>query len=128
MYIKLNINPQGKQVGDCVIRAISTALNQSWEQTYVELAVQGFLMADMPSSDNVWNEYLKSKGLTRHIIPDTCPDCYTVKRFADEHPNGAYILFVGKHVVTVTGGNYVDTWDSGNRVPIYYWEVNNGIQ
>lgn len=127
MYIKSNINPQNKQVGDCVIRAISTALNQDWERTYIELAIQGFMMSDMPSSDSVWNEYLKSKGLTRYIVPDTCPNCYTVRQFADEHPTGIYVVFVGQHVVAVIDGNYIDTWDSGDRVPIYYWEVDNGI-
>lgn len=128
MYVNYNANPQQKQVGDCVIRAISTVLNQDWERTYIELAIQGFMMSDMPSSDSVWNEYLKSKGLTRHIIPDTCPDCYTVKQFADDHPKGHYIVFVGQHVVAVIDGDYIDTWDSSDRVPIYYWEVNNGIQ
>ena len=128
MYIKSNINPQNKQVGDCVIRAISTALNQEWERTYIELAIQGFMMSDMPSSDSVWNEYLKSKGLTRYIVPDTCPNCYTVRQFADEHPTGIYVVFVGQHVVAVIDGDYIDTWDSGDRIPIYYWEVNNGIQ
>lgn len=127
MYIKSNINPQNKQVGDCVIRAISTALNQEWERTYIELAIQGFMMSDMPSSDDVWNEYLKAKGLKRYIVPDTCPNCYTVRQFADEHPTGIYVVFVGQHVVVVIDGNYIDTWDSGDRVPIYYWEVNNGI-
>ncbi len=127
MYIKSNINPQNKQVGDCVIRAISTALNQDWERTYIELAIQGFMMSDMPSSDSVWNEYLKVKGLKRYIVPDTCPNCYTVRQFADEHPTGIYVVFVGQHVVAVIDGNYIDTWDSGDRVPIYYWEVDNGI-
>lgn len=128
MYIKSNINPQNKQVGDCVIRAISTALNQEWERTYIELAIQGFMMSDMPSSDSVWNEYLKNKGLSRRIVPDTCPNCYTVRQFADEHQKGHYIVFVGQHVVAVIDGDYIDTWDSGDRIPIYYWEVNNGIQ
>ena len=127
MYIKSNMNPQNKQVGDCVIRAISTALNQEWERTYIELAIQGFMMSDMPSSDSVWNEYLKNKGLSRRIVPDTCPNCYTVRQFADEHPTGIYVVFVGQHVVAVIDGNYIDTWDSGDRVPIYYWEVDNGI-
>ena len=128
MYIKSNINPQNKQVGDCVIRAISTALNQDWERTYIELAIQGFMMSDMPSSDSVRNEYLKAKELKRYIVPDTCPNCYTVRQFADEHQKGHYLVFVGQHVVAVVDGDYIDTWDSGDRVPIYYWEVNNGIQ
>ena len=128
MYVNYNANPQQKQVGDCVIRAISTVLNQDWETTYIGLAIQGFMMSDMPSSDSVWNEYLKSKGLARYIVPDTCPNCYTVRQFADEHPTGIYVVFVGQHVVAVVDGDYIDTWDSGDRVPIYYWEVNNGIQ
>lgn len=123
MYIKSNINPQNKQVGDCVIRAISTVLNQDWERTYIELAIQGFMMSDMPSSDSVWNEYLKNKGLTRRIVPDTCPNCYTVRQFADDHPKGRYLVFVGQHVVAVIDGDYIDTWDSGDRVPIYYWSL-----
>lgn len=85
-------------------------------------------MSDMPSSDSVWNEYLKAKGLKRYIVPDTCPNCYTVRQFADEHQKGHYLVFVGQHVVAVVDGDYIDTWDSGDRVPIYYWEVNNGIQ
>ena len=128
MYVNYNANPQQKQVGDCVIRAISTVLNQDWERTYIELAIQGFMMSDMPSSDSVWNEYLKVKGLKRYIVPDTCPNCYTVRQFADEHQKGHYLVFVGQHVVAVVDGDYIDTWDSGDRVPIYYWEVNNGIQ
>ena len=26
------------------------------------------------------------------------------------------------HVVTVQDGKYYDTWDSGNEIPVYYWE------
>ena len=102
MYVNYNANPQQKQVGDCVIRAISTVLNQDWETTYIGLAIQGFMMSDMPSSDSVWNEYLKTKGLTRHIVPDTCPNCYTVRQFADEHQKGHYLVFVGQHAISIS--------------------------
>ena len=36
-----NANPKNKYTGDCVIRAISTALEQSWEQTIKELTELG---------------------------------------------------------------------------------------
>lgn len=46
-----------------------------------------------------------------------------------EHPNGRYILFIPHsdregvgHVVVVDNGNYIDTWDSGNCVPLVYWK------
>lgn len=121
-WIKFNANPTGKQVGDCTVRAISKAVNQNWEQTYSGMAVQGFLMFDMPSANNVWGAYLKSKGFSRHIIPDECPDCYTVADFCNDHPKGTFLLALHGHVVAVIDGNYYDSWDSGNETPIYYWQ------
>lgn len=121
MYVFFNPNPDNKLVGDCVIRAISKLLNQPWERTYIDLVIQGYIMADMPSSDNVWQTYLRRLGFSRYVIPNTCPDCYTVADFAADHPTGSYLLFVGQHVVTVVDGDYYDSWDSGYRVPIYYF-------
>lgn len=54
-------------------------------------------------------------------MPDNCPDCYTVADFASEHPRGLYVLAIGGHVVTVRDGEWMDSWDSGNEVPAYYW-------
>lgn len=58
MWVRYNANPDGRNVGDCTIRALSLALGQSWEQTYVELALEGFMMGDMPSANHVWGAYL----------------------------------------------------------------------
>ena len=105
MWVRHNENPDGRNVGDCTVRAISTALKQDWETTYVGLSLQGFLMGDMPSANHV----------------DECPDCYTVADFAAEHPSGTYILSLSGHVVCVMDGDYYDTWDSGGEIPLYYW-------
>ncbi len=78
-------------------------------------------MADMPSSNQVWSSYLKSRGYRRDIIPNECPDCYTVKNFCKDNPSGVFILGTGQHVITVVDGNYVDDWDSGDEVPIVVW-------
>ena len=121
MYQYKNVNPKGHYVGDCVIRAISEATEQPWEKVYTELAVQGFMMADMPSSNHVWGAYLASKGFEREIIPNTCPDCYTVADFTRDNPEGVFILATGTHVIAVRDGDYIDTWDSGDEVPVYFW-------
>ena len=120
-YVYFNPNPAGQRVGDCVIRAISKLTGQDWEQTYIGVAVQGYISYDMPSSNAVWAEYLRRRGFRRYVIPDTCPDCYTVKDFCIDNPQGAFLLATGSHVVAVVDGDYYDAWDSGSEVPIYFW-------
>lgn len=121
MYIKKNINPLQKNVGDCVVRAIATVLNQSWEQTYIELAVKGYQMCDVMSADSVWGSYLHDKGLVQYMLPSKCLNCVTVKQFGKIMPKGHYLLFVGGHVVACIDGDYIDSWDSGDRIVIYYY-------
>lgn len=121
MYKFHNPNPQRKHVGDCTVRAVSKALEKSWEETFAALCLQGFLMCDMPSANHVWGAYLRGQGFRRHIMPDNCPDCYTLSDFAGEHPDGTYILALSGHVVCMKDGNWYDTWDSGMEVPLYYW-------
>lgn len=120
--ILYNPNPLHKCVGDCVVRALSKALEQDWERTYIELCLQGFMMCDMPSSNAVWGAYLKGKGFRRNVIPNECSDCYTVQDFCNEHPNGRYILALSGHVIAVVDGDSYDTWNSVNENPIYFWE------
>ena len=121
MWVQSNNNPDKALVGDCTIRAISKAIGKPWDDTYIYLAVQGFKMKDMPSSNRVWGEFLYNNGFRRFIIPDSCPNCYTIKDFCEDHKDGKYILATGTHVVCVVDGNYDDSWDSGDEIPIYYW-------
>ena len=115
-----NENPVNARVGDCVIRAISTALNQDWVKTYAELCVQGLMFCDLPSSNAVWGSYLTKKGYSRSVIPNNC-NCYTVEDFCKDHPKGIYILGTGTHALTVIDGDYFDVWNSGQETPIYYF-------
>ena len=121
-YKYYNPNPSFKKNGDCVVRALSKALNQSWDKTYLKLCVQGYLMKDWGDSNEVWDSYLRGCGFVRKIIPNTCPECYTVREFCEDYSHGVFILATGNHVVTVINGNYYDSWNSGNEVPIYYYE------
>lgn len=122
MWIPYNPNPNFKSTGDCVLRALSIATGYDWERIYIELCLQGFIMGDWGDSNPVWGLYLQGRGFRRHIIPDTCPRCYTVIDFCEDHPYGIYILATGKHVVCVIDGDYIDSWDSGDEVPIFYYE------
>ena len=120
-FIYNNPNPKGKNVGDCVIRAIAICEDRPWEDVYTDLTFQGLIDANIPSANEVWGNYLRKHGYSRSIIPNECPDCYTISDFANEHPDGKYILATGTHNVAVINGDYYDAWDSGNEVPIYLW-------
>ena len=120
-FVFYNPNPDGKYVGDCVIRAISRLLRQDWNTTYYDICELGGDIHNMPSADDVWGEYLYRNGFRKHAILDTCPFCYTVKDFCLDHPVGSFLLKTSGHVVAVVNGNYYDTSDSGNEVPIYFW-------
>lgn len=120
-YVNYNPNPARKLVGDCVIRAIAKSLNKDWEDVYLDVVMLGYQMHDMPSSNAVWGAYLLDNGFKRYVIPDTCPECYTVEEFVEDNPELTGILATGSHVIAVGNGNYYDTWDSGNEIPIFYW-------
>lgn len=122
MYVEYNPNPDRKLVDDCVIRAICKITNKDWEQVYTELMVEGLEVHDWPMKNYVWGRYLSNNDFTKHLLPDTCPFCYTTKHFCNDHPIGSYILATGTHVIAVVNGDYYDTWDSGDEVPVYYWK------
>lgn len=118
MFIYCNPNPCKTLVGDCVIRAISIAEQQSWEETYVELCGKGYKMCDMPSSNEVWGEYLNSKGYKCYVIPFPI---YSVRQFCNDYKSGRYVVGTGSHAIAVINGDIYDTWDSSDETPAYYW-------
>ena len=121
MYSQFNPNPAGKNVGDCTVRAICKATGKEWGDVYLGLCMQGYLMGDLPSANSVWGAYLHNIGYSRGIVPDSCPECYTVADFAAEYPVGTYILALSGHVVCVKDGSVYDSWDSSEEVPLYFW-------
>lgn len=121
MYKYYNANPVNNFTGDCVIRAISTLTGEDWMTTKIKIFVESCLEYDNSNTNRVWSNYLWKRGYSRYIVPNTCPSCYTVKDFCRDHPYGRYLLALDGHVVAVIDGDYYDTWDSGNEVPIYFW-------
>lgn len=120
-YSYFNPNPLGRKVGDCAIRAVAKALEVDWKTAYAMVVSNGYCMGDLPSSDAVWGATLRQNGFSRHILPNTCPDCYTAGQFTLDYPEGVYVLAFGGHVATVVDGVLFDSWDSLNEVPIYYF-------
>lgn len=121
-YIYYNPNPIGKHTGDCVIQALCKVLDKPWEEIYIGLARTGLLIYETMESNATWDLYLRNHGFSRHSIPNTCPDCYTVADFCRDNPIGQFVLGMGDHAVAIENGMIFSTWDCSNEIPIYYYE------
>ena len=122
MFKFKNNNPLNILTGDCAVRACSTLLNRSWEDTYVDISRKGLSLCRMPTENGVWGAYLRDNGFVRESIGNTCPTCYAVRDFAFDHPTGVYALGLDGHVTSLIDGTYYDTWDCGDETVLYYWK------
>lgn len=128
MWIKYNANPVANRVEDCAIRAVAVALDISWDDAFDQIAKSAKQMGAVMHYNAAFGAVLRKHGFRRYIIPNHCPDCYTVKDFCHDHPEGIYVVGTDAHVVAVINGNYIDTFDSGAEIAIYYWEdIRHGI-
>lgn len=121
MFVYYNPNPHVSTYEDCVIRALCKVTGKDWYQVRVELFLMSLHMGYYDWDNHVWGKYLKRLGFVQRLLPNTCPDCFTVRDFCRAFPHGTYLLAIGDHVVTAQEGDYFDTWDSGDEVPMYYW-------
>ena len=123
MWVRCNPNPIGRETGDCVIRAVAIATDQSWRKTYRDLCLLGEIHGDLPNSNMIWGMYLRERGAKQFLLPETCPECITVRAFCERSPDGVYVIGTGTHAVCMIDGDWYDSWDSGECVPTVFWKV-----
>lgn len=112
--------------GDCVIRALTKALNEDWTTIFDKLVPIARENMCMPNSQTCWEPFLASNGFEYHGISNAKGTKRpTVESFTKEHKTGVYVLRVAHHIVCVADGKYYDTWDSGYKSLYGYWEMKN---
>lgn len=121
-WIPYQPNKKRKRGNDCTIRAMMKLTGLSWLEVYWGVCLCGAIIQDMPSTNDVWAEWLIRMGYERTEVPNYCPHCYTVEDFCADHPEGKYLVTVPKHVVCVVDGDYYDLFDSGDETVIAYWK------
>ncbi len=117
MYKYYNANPKGNYVNDCVVRAISTAENKTWNETYKELSEiaknNGILLDDI----NFVEPFLDSR------YKRVCAKNKFVGEFVDENPKGIYLITMRGHITCCINGVIYDTFDCRNRIMWCAWKV-----
>lgn len=124
-YIKTNLNPNGKEVGDCVVRAIQLATKQTWEKVYDDLCQLGKMMYRMPNDKKVYETYLARYRFQKYREPRKLDGSkYTVENLIDHYrPTDEKITIIktNRHLVTVVGETLKDTWDCRKQYVRQYW-------
>lgn len=101
-----NANPKNKVGDDCVVRAISTALHQSWEQTVRELTEVGIKYGYVLNDPHTYKRYLKDKGWIMQKQPRKEDNTkYTGDEFCKILQKD--ILSVGNTVIANIGGQHI---------------------
>ena len=125
-FIEFNINPKNKITKDCVIRAIATATNKTWESVYRELAELGIKKGLMINDRNNWKAYLKNLGYEKQNMPRREDRTrYTLEEFCDElaEDNQIYIVKVANHLTVVKEKSLYDTWNCSRKSVGNYWII-----
>ena len=123
MFVKYNANPKTDKAGDCVIRALSLALNQSWETTFKDLCELGLKMKRLPNDRKVFGKYLENKGWVKCSEPRNWDNTkMTINQAIPFIKEDIIIVKAGNlHVTCVKDKNIYDTWNCGNRTMHTYW-------
>ena len=102
-----------------MIRAISIVTGLDRYTVYAGLCYFGYPCTIWGNSNTVWADYLQHLGFRRHTIVSTGD--FTVADFARRHPTGSFVVGTGNHAVAVVNGDVIDSWDSSNEIPRYYF-------
>lgn len=64
-----NANPKDRRSGDCVLRAISTATDKSWDEVLDDLVKYAHKHKEMPDDPKCYSKYLEDLGFTKMKQP-----------------------------------------------------------
>ena len=119
-FIFYNRNPLNKVEEDCVIKAISTALDKDYYIVQEKL----YAIAQLYECEALCEccyRYLLEQYYDLERIEDY-QGC-TVKEFADENPTGIYLIRVDGHLTCVIDCVNYDLWDCSNEIVDIIWRV-----
>jgi hypothetical protein len=136
-----NANPHHRITGDCIVRAISTALEMDYNTVVMELA-QLQCQTGYDGGNQLIDLYLKSKGWQKHGQPRKANNTkytgiefcqveqkymlnyrYYGKEWADgiTISNRIVANIGGNHIVAIVDGKVYDHWNSTDGCIGIYW-------
>ena len=118
-----NRHPKGISTTDCVVRAISTALDIDYLECRRNLNKAKRELGFSNYKDTKFL-YKYFEGYPRLIFKAIKGEPrIKAEDFTLLHPKGTYIVKLAGHITCITDGVIFDTWDCGYRSVYTAWEV-----
>lgn len=127
-----NANPKNKVTSDCVIRALSTAMERPYNEVYEELFKFSLKCGLMLNDPKCYDKYLQEQGWRKHKQPRKTDNTkYTGVEWCKYLQDGYdYVIgelkpmiahIGGHHIVAIIDGKVYDTWNSTLGAIGNYW-------
>jgi len=130
-----NVNPKNKRTGDCVVRAISKAMNKPWHEVIDEMIPYMHKYCSLLNEPTLFTRYLEDQGFRRMKQPRKFDNTkYTGKDFVNYLNDNYYlenrriVANIGWHHTTCfvdedDGRGYTchDIWDPTDKTIGNYW-------
>ncbi len=117
MYKFHNNNSLGLFTNDCSIRALSTATNNTWDDTYEHLSNIARMNGKMMDDKFFIQEYLDNRYTRIEEIPQT------VGEVAGMFKDNVLLITMQGHITCSKYGVVYDSFDCRNRIAEYCWIV-----
>ena len=117
MYKFHNNNSLGLFTNDCSIRALSTATNNTWDDTYEHLSNIARMNGKMMDDKYFIQEYLDNRYIRIEEIPQT------VGEVAGMFKDNVLLITMQGHITCSKYGVVYDSFDCRNRIAEYCWIV-----
>lgn len=124
-----NANPRGRVTGDCVVRAICTAMKRPYEEVYEELYQFSVKYGYMLNDKKCYEKYLAAQGWRKMPQPRKADGTkYTGKEWCEKKQRNIFTRAIraiahigGGHIVAVVEGKVWDTWNSTGGCIGNFW-------
>lgn len=111
----LNLNPQKREVDDCVVRAIALATQTSWYETYIMLSDLAMKDCVLLNDSNFVEKFLDDNFTKEQHM---CKKC-TIDDIS--LPNGVFLITIQGHITCIIDNCVYDTWDCRDEIVWGLW-------
>lgn len=121
VYYQPNSKDIKDKYGDCVIRALSKAMDKTWLEVFDILVMNGRELQSMLGQKTVYTKVLSEYGFKYYGISNKKGTKRpTVKQHA-AMSTAPCVMVAANHLVACQDGKFYDTWDSGEKSLYGYW-------